>query len=136
MDGQDFSQVLKDHAIDWSHRSGIELNISIEGNDQLPLPTRETLFRIAQEALANVARHSSASSVNVFLGYGANTVTLTINDNGRGFDASAQHSGLGLHSMQERAEALGGSFAVESTPGEGTKIVVTLPKDSQRRRNG
>jgi len=53
---------------------------------------------------------------------------LTIEDDGRGFDLSAPHSGLGLYSMRERAEALGGSFAVESAPGRGTKVAITLPK--------
>lgn len=135
-DGQDFSEVLKEHASDWSHRSGIQLNMNIEGNGQLPFPTRETLFRIAQEALANVARHSSAGRADLSLEYGKNLVNLTIQDDGRGFDPSAPHDGLGLHSMQERAEAMGGGFTVESTPGAGTKIVVTLPKENPRRRNG
>ncbi len=61
MDGQDFSEILKEYALEWSHRSGIELNLNVAGNDELSPETRETLFRIAQEALANVARHSSAS---------------------------------------------------------------------------
>jgi signal transduction histidine kinase len=130
LDGQDFSDALKEHALDWSHRSGIELNINVEGDDKLSLPIRETLFRIAQEALANITRHSSASNAEVILEYGTSTVTLTIIDNGRGFDTSTQHSGLGLVSMQERAEALGGSFTVESGPGQGTRIVVALPISS------
>jgi NarL family two-component system sensor histidine kinase LiaS len=127
-DGEDFSEVLKEHAIDWSHRSGIELNLNIEGNDRLSLPTRETLFRIAQEALANIARHSSANRADVSLDYGKEAVTLCIEDDGRGFDVSHQHGGLGLHSMRERAEALGGSFGVETGPGRGTRITVALPK--------
>jgi NarL family two-component system sensor histidine kinase LiaS len=127
MDGQDFAEILKEHAMEWSHRSGIELNINIEGNDKLSLATRETLFRIAQEALANIARHSSASCADVFLEYEINTATLIIKDDGRGFDTCASHSGVGLASMRERAEVLGGNFIVESAPGQGTKIVVTLP---------
>jgi len=99
----------------------------MEGNDELSSETRETLFRIAQEALANVARHSSASYADIFLEYGANTVTLIIKDDGRGFDTSAPHVGIGLSSMRERAEASGGSFTVESAPDQGTQIVVTLP---------
>jgi signal transduction histidine kinase len=92
--------------------------------------TRETLFRIAQEALANVARHSAASQAEISLDYGKDSVTLVIKDDGRGFDTSAPHSGLGLHSMQERAESLGGSFSVASEPGRGTRIVVALPGSS------
>ena len=126
-DEQDFSETLKEHAVEWSQRSGIELNINIVGNDELSLASRETLFRIAQEALANVARHSSASCADVSLEYGADTVKLTIKDYGCGFDTRARHSGLGLNSMRERAEGLGGSFTVESAPGQGTQIFVTLP---------
>jgi signal transduction histidine kinase len=126
-DEQDFSEDLKGHALEWSQRSGIELNINIEGNDELSLETRETLFRISQEALANVARHSSASSADVSLEYGRNIVTLIIKDNGCGFDTHAPHGGIGLSSMRERAEELGGSFTVESAPDQGTQILVTLP---------
>jgi signal transduction histidine kinase len=131
MDGEDFSEVLKGYGREWSHRSGIRLNVHVEGNDENLQPvTRETLFRIAQEALANVARHSSASQAEVSIDYGKDTVTLVIKDDGRGFDTSAPHSGLGLHSMQERAESLGGSFSVASEPGRGTRIVVALPGSS------
>ena len=130
MDGQDFSEILKEQALEWSHRSGIELRSNIEGHDKLSPAIRETLFRITQEALANVARHSSARHVDVYLEYGTNIVTLIVKDDGQGFDTSARHAGLGLHSMQERTEALRGSFTIISGPGQGTKIQVTLPKES------
>jgi signal transduction histidine kinase len=129
MDGQDFSETLKDRALEWSHRSGIEVSVTVGGYDKLPLATRETLFRIAQEALANVARHSSARHVDVILEYETNIVTLIVKDDGRGFDTNVKHEGLGLHSMQERSEALGGSFSVDSAPGRGTSIKVELPKE-------
>ena len=54
-------------------------------------------------------------------------VTLTVHDDGRGFDMSDQLWGMGLHSMRERADSLGGKFELESKPGEGTRIVVSLP---------
>jgi signal transduction histidine kinase len=130
MDGQDFSETLKDRALEWSRRSGIELSVAVGGYDELPLATRETLLRIAQEALANVARHSSARHVGVILEYGTNIVTLIVKDDGRGFDPNVKHEGLGLHSMRERAEALGGTFSLESAPGQGTTIKVDLPKGS------
>ena len=107
MDGDDFSETLKGYGAEWSHRSGIKLNVHVEGSDKGLQPvTRESLFRIAQEALANVARHSSASRVELSIEYGKDAVTLIIKDDGRGFDISAPHSGLGLHSMQERAAEL------------------------------
>ena len=73
MDGQDFSETLKEYAFEWSQRNGIELKFNVNGNDELSLDTRETLFRIAQEALANIARHSSASMQNSSLEYGTDT---------------------------------------------------------------
>ncbi len=128
IDGQDFAETLKEYAAEWSHRSGIEMNINIEGVDELSLEIREALFRITQEALANTARHSSAHCVEISLEYEADLVKIIIKDDGHGFDKSVQHGGLGLYSMRERAEVLGGSFAVESSPDQGTKIVVTLPR--------
>jgi NarL family two-component system sensor histidine kinase LiaS len=130
VDGQDFSETLKEYVLDWSHRSGIEIEIDIDikGNNGLSLVTREALFRIAQEALANIARHSSASCADVSLEYETDMVKMIIKDNGHGFDQRLRKGGLGLDSMRERAEALGGSFTVESSPGQGTKIEVTLPR--------
>jgi NarL family two-component system sensor histidine kinase LiaS len=99
----------------------------VEGSDQASLETKEALFRIAQEALANVARHSTASSVAISLKYESNLVTMMIQDNGIGFDINAAHNGLGLSSMRERTGVLGGSFTVMSEPGQGTQIIVALP---------
>jgi NarL family two-component system sensor histidine kinase LiaS len=127
MEGQEFSEILKEYAFDWSQRSGIEINVNAEGSGEAPLETREALFRIAQEALANVARHSSASSVELSLKYEPNQVTMAIQDNGTGFDINIAHNGLGLSSMRERTDVLGGSFNLKSEPGKGTDIIVTLP---------
>jgi signal transduction histidine kinase len=128
VEGQDFPKTFKEYVVDWSHRSGIELNIDIEGNEELSVETREALFRIAQEALANIARHSSASCADVSLEYETGVVKMIIKDDGHGFDKNIQHGGLGLYSMRERAEVLGGSFTVESSPEQGTMIAVTLPR--------
>ena len=127
IEGQDFTETLNEYAIDWSHRSGIEVKVQIEGEAELSLETREILFRIAQEALANVARHSHASSTDLSLEYGTNNVTMIIEDNGCGFDTHTAHSGVGLRSMRERAEAVNGIFSIESVQNRGTKISVTLP---------
>jgi signal transduction histidine kinase len=128
VDGQDFPKTFTEYVVDWSHRSGIKANIDVEGNQELSLETREALYRIAQEALANIARHSSASCADVSLEYETDMVKMIIKDNGHGFDMNIQHGGLGLYSMRERAEVLGGSFTIESSPEQGTKIAVTLPR--------
>jgi len=131
MEGESFFEVLKGYGLEWSQRSGIRLNLQVEGSDEnLPPVTRESLFRIAQEALANVARHSAAGLTDISIDVGKDSVLMAIKDNGGGFDTSAPHSGLGLRSMQERAKSLGGSFSVASEPGRGTRIVVTLPISS------
>jgi signal transduction histidine kinase len=127
MNGQDFNVSLNDYAIEWAHQSGIEVSVDIQGKDGLSLEAKQTLFRILQEALANVARHSIAQSVDVTLRYTASNVSLTIADDGCGFDTSAQHDGMGLNSMQERSVSQNGTFTVESEPGMGTRISVTLP---------
>ena len=127
MDGQDFSETLKEYAFEWSQRSEVELNFNSNDIHDLPLEIRETLFRIAQEALANITRHSAASRTDISLDYQTNNVTMTIKDDGNGFDPQAQHSGIGLYSMRERAEVLGGNFIIESTLGQGTQVRVSLP---------
>ncbi len=127
MDGMDFSDTLKEYAIEWSHRNGIELDFNIEGSSEISLEARQTLFRIAQEALANVARHSSANCVNLSLENGMDDVTMSIKDDGCGFVPSAPHGGIGLDSMAERAGVLGGNLSIESAPGKGTQITVALP---------
>src|SRR5438876_6351577 len=94
------------------------------GVQTLPLNVEEALFRVAQEALANVSRHSKATLVQMILMITDQTVTLSIVDNGRGFDTTRQgYLGVGLLSMQERMKALGGDVQVESTPGKGTRVV-------------
>jgi signal transduction histidine kinase len=128
VNGEGFSETLKEYVVDWSHRNGIELTIDIAGDDEVSLETREALFRITQEALANIARHSAAGRVDVTLKYDQDVVKMTIQDDGHGFKASAQHGGLGLHSMRERAEVLGGSFTIESSVEQGTRITVSLPR--------
>ena len=127
LEEKDFSEILRDYVMEWSQRSGIESTININGKDQASLEAREAMFRIAQEALANILRHSSASTVELSIEFSDDTITMTIKDDGCGFDVQAQHAGLGLSSMQQRAQALGGSLVIDSSPGQGTQITVTLP---------
>jgi NarL family two-component system sensor histidine kinase LiaS len=129
MDGQDLTDVLKEYAIEWAHRSGIEIEVNVQEQDLLSLESEQTLYRIAQEALANVARHSAANHVELLLSEGPGVVTMEIADDGCGFEPRGEHAGMGLVSMRERAEALNGAVVIESEPGHGTHISVTLPVD-------
>jgi len=92
-----------------------------------------TLFRIAQEALNNVRKHAEATQVVTTLALSDSVVTLTVEDNGKGFtpptmtDHPTAAGKLGLIGMHERARLLGGSLSVESAPGAGTKVSVSVP---------
>jgi two-component system, NarL family, sensor histidine kinase UhpB len=87
------------------------------------------IFRLTQEALNNVAKHAYASAVNVHMHHEAKQITLTISDNGRGFEsARVDRSGhYGLRGMQERVAALRGNIDIDSAPGKGTVVAIRLP---------
>ena len=127
MNGRDFAEIMNDYAIEWAHQNKIDVDVNMNGHHELPLEITQTLYRIMQEALANIARHSSASSTEVNLSYGIDAVTLSITDDGCGFDTNKQHDGMGLDSMRERTESVNGDFIIDSTPGQGTRVFVTLP---------
>ncbi len=129
MDGQNLADVLREYAVEWAHRSGIEIELQVQEQGPLALESEQTLYRIAQEALANVARHSAASHVDLLLRDEGGVVRMEITDDGCGFDPRGEHAGMGLVSMRERAEALNGDVVIESEPGRGTHISVTLPVD-------
>jgi len=87
------------------------------------------LYRVAQEALQNVSRHAKASTAHVTLATAGTSITMRIVDDGQGFEAQAvgRHRGIGLASMQERIRMLGGQVVVQSAPGQGTELRVSLP---------
>ena len=119
---------------------GPEVAFHVDG-DPVPLPVEAevALLRLTQEALANARRHAGAERVAVTLSYLDDQVTLDVYDDGRGFDPDAPEraargprtgvdgAGFGLHGMRERIADLGGDFAIESAPGEGTAVAASLP---------
>jgi signal transduction histidine kinase len=108
-------------------RAGIPVAVSVTGDPRALHPEVEhTLLRVAQEALTNVGRHAGATRVGVTLSYMDDVVALDIRDDGSGFTAGTS-TGVGLIGMRQRVTRLGGSFEVESTPGEGTGISATVP---------
>ncbi|MFD7256935.1 sensor histidine kinase [Streptomyces sp. NPDC059874] len=116
---------------------GPRVRFSLSGGPrELPTPYEVALLRIAQSALANVVRHARADRAEITLTFMDASVTLDIVDDGQGFDPSSAASGaghghgdggFGLPAMRSRAETLGGLFTVESDPGQGTAVAVTLP---------
>lgn len=147
-------QALRPHALDqrslpdaiertatrWQEETGIPLTTTITG-DPVPLhPDIEvTLLRATQEALANIRKHAQATAVQLTLSYIDDVVVLDVQDNGVGAGAvgaaavgigaaaSPLSGGYGLQAMRERAEQCGGSVTLESEPGEGTTVVVSIP---------
>jgi signal transduction histidine kinase len=94
---------------------------------RLPLLTTDTLYRIAQEAIANALRHGRPSRLEVNLEYLQSSVCLSVIDDGAGFDVkTSQSQGFGLAGMRERVRALRGSFSVISEPGKGTRLVAEI----------
>ncbi|UCH34558.1 MAG: HAMP domain-containing protein [Armatimonadota bacterium] len=105
---------------------------------RLPFEVETALYRICQEALTNISKHAQASHAVVRLRREPDTVRLTVTDDGVGFDTAAVTrsdgtlKGIGLLSMERRAEELGGTFRIESAPGRGTTVYVTVPRRPQR----
>jgi len=106
----------------------IESALMLTGR-HLPSAIEDTVYHITQEALSNVARHTSASLVEISLVEGKHQLTLSISDNGQGFEPQAQSASpqFGLMSMRERSAMFGGTFSIESMAGKGTTLQVTLP---------
>lgn len=86
------------------------------------------IYRIVQECLTNIAKYASAARVTIELLTNPEGLVLRVNDNGKGMDLSSTGGGLGLIGMRERAEALGGRFSIESRPGKGVSIMITVPE--------
>src|ERR1035437_6007445 len=114
------------------HPAGLRVRIS-SPSEHLPMPTQEVIYRVAQECLQNIAKHSEATQVNLSLRSADKSIRLSVADNGAGFCAETarnQPMSFGLAGMQERAALLGGTLAVRSAPGEGARITLQLPRSS------
>jgi signal transduction histidine kinase len=112
--------------------SGIQTTLTVAEEaemEMLDMLTGATLYRIAQEALANVVRHANATTVEISLVIAGGAAVLKIQDNGRGMsrEKAKDPQSLGLIGIRERAELLGGSVTIDSPPGEGTMVIATLP---------
>lgn len=130
----------------WNLGKGIEgedlaADVAISGAPyRLPHDVEENIYRIAQEALANIVRHAQATRARLSLAFAYGQIILTIEDNGRGMDLAQPSAGFGLESMRQRAEKIGGNIDVVSSPGNGTRVKLTVaqpfPPDAQHRHGG
>jgi len=124
-------------AADFGERSAIPTRFEVVGSSPVLGDDSElALFRVLQEALANVARHAEARSVTVELRGEADGVSLAVVDDGRGFDPddSADGGRMGLVGMQERIAAVGGRLVIQTAPGQGARLVALVPARGQENR--
>ncbi|MBL7254232.1 sensor histidine kinase [Paractinoplanes lichenicola] len=124
---QRLADAVRETVSNWSERHDVPASFTMTGT---PLPVHSevevTLLRAAQEALANVGKHARAKRADVTLSYMEDIIVLDVRDDGIGFEPRPG-AGFGLVALRERVAALAGSVAVESAPGHGTTVNVTLP---------
>ena len=118
---------VREYVFEWENQCEIEAEVTIINERKLPLEIEQSLYRVIQESLANIARHSQAKQVNISITYNSDTIEVQISDNGVGFVINQKPSGLGLRSMDERIELINGEFDIKSEPGAGTRIKVVAP---------
>ena len=133
LDDLGLAAALRSYADRFAQQTGVVMHLAIEEVPNIPIEIATSCFRVAQEALTNVARHASAKNVWLSLRSAGAEIELTIRDDGAGFDAAsalarAAHGGsFGLVSMQERTSLAGGSIEIHSTAGSGTEIRARFP---------
>jgi len=117
---------LREHIFEWENRNDMVVQLITRNERRLPLEVEQAIYRITQEALANVARHSHARRVDLALVYNGDSVQLSVSDDGCGFDVSTKH-GMGLRSIRERVGTIRGTVQIQSAPGQGTRLLVQVP---------
>jgi signal transduction histidine kinase len=127
--GEPLAEALTLTALETAGREGAMVQTDIDAKISVPAACQEALLRVTREAIINAIRHGGAKTINIELFERAN-VYLIISDDGRGFDvqrAAAAPGHLGIRTMEARIRAVGGEFAIDSEPGRGTRIRVSLP---------
>ncbi len=123
-------RALKTHSGALQGRLGLPIVVESDLPDRLPLGVEETLYRIAQEALHNIVKHAGAKQVRLDVRREGADATMSITDDGKGFDPATVPDGhLGLAGMRARADRIGARFTCISTPGHGTTVAVTVPRE-------
>ena len=133
------ADILRDFVQQWQDQTGIEARVEVADGFLLPSDAELQVVRIAQESLANVRKHARAKAVAVTLEGGDGELRLEVRDDGRGFDPAAAGSSIpprfGLATMRERAQAIGGRLAIDSSPGGGTCVTLRVPLRRQEPTN-
>jgi signal transduction histidine kinase len=126
--GKSLPDALEKLVSEFERTASIRIQRKIELQRSPPAEQAIALYRIVQEAMTNIAKHSHATQVQIHLAEQDTELELKVEDNGQGFDPAANTTGFGLQSMRERTEALGGTFEILSQPAQGCRIHLTLPK--------
>jgi NarL family two-component system sensor histidine kinase LiaS len=119
--------VMREYAFEWETRNEIKVNLALQNERRLPLGIEQAIYRVTQESLANIARHSNAKRVDISLMYNGGSLQLAVADDGCGFDMNSKGHGLGLRSIRERVGSVHGTVQIQSAPGAGTRIIVQVP---------
>jgi signal transduction histidine kinase len=132
LDEQNLALALETGAVRWAARSGVAVNFKVNGDaSKLPEDVAHHVFRIAQEAFANAVNHASANHIDMELSIAPGQLCLQVADDGCGFEledcSRAQRGNFGLIGMRERAERIKGKLFLDSSPGKGTRVGVTVP---------
>jgi len=124
---------LRDYLQRRQRERGLEIGLHADEGDRLPATVETALFRFVQEAVNNAIKHAAAQAVDVSLVREKGSVRLSVTDDGQGFDPQAPRSSkqVGLWSMRERVEQLGGEFELQSAPGQGTTLTAWVPLDEE-----
>ncbi|MGD9736029.1 MAG: GAF domain-containing protein [Solirubrobacterales bacterium] len=120
-------QAIEALAAEQANRAGFDVEAEIELDHTVPGDRERAVYRLVQEALNNVVKHSEANRVSVTARSGEGAVRIAIEDDGKGFDSSQQNAGRGIAGMRERVEMLGGELSVTSQPGHGCRVEASVP---------
>jgi PAS domain S-box-containing protein len=136
LDALGLAEALRRLAVELCNDHDIEVDVAVSGLDRpLPPPIEIALYRIAQEALTNAWKHAAASTISIVARRNDASVRLIVEDDGLGFsvDSPPRNQKLGLQGIRERAMLLGGELAIESSPGKGTTLYVSVPLSEAQR---
>ena len=115
-------------AREFSRRYNVPVDLSVDGDlERLPDPQRTCVYRVVQEALTNCAKHSAATEIHVQVVRGRTRLDVSVRDNGVGMTSTSNHKGLGLTGIKERVKDINGSTSIDTKPGGGTVVHITLP---------
>jgi signal transduction histidine kinase len=126
LQGQSLEAAIAKVVTEFSQTTGITPNCTIQLSQPIPTEISTALYRIVQESLTNIYKHSAATGVSIHIQQSLDAIYFQIEDNGQGFDPERNTTGFGLQGMRERTAALGGQFLLTSQPGKGCRITVSI----------